>query len=313
MGCYQNINSMSCKIRGMRLQHHLSNNMTHNRGVALVLVLWIVVLLSVIGVSHSRNVRIDMQIARHHIDNASVKAMAEAGVNRAIIELFNKDDATRWPYNGEIQIMDYDGGVVQIMIRNTAGLVDLNTASSPLLEALFSVTDIETTKRAELVDAIMDWRDSDDLKRLHGAEDAEYKMERLDYGTPDRRFYSIGELRYVLGMNTNIYNAISPFITVYSGSNTVNKNFAPIELASLFTNSSDQAINDVSISIDEEEDDRQGSQRPALQGNMSKVFHISVWATAQGGASAGLEVDVDTTRKGNNHFSIISWQESSQG
>lgn len=281
----------------------------------MVLVLWIVVLLSVIGVSHSRNVRIDMQIARHHLDNAKANAMAEAGLNRAIMELFNKDDSTRWPYNGDISYMDFEDGVVQIMIRNTSGLVDINTASPDLLEKLLSLVELENTQRAELVDAIMDWRDPDDLKRLNGAEDAEYKIERFSYGTPDRRFFSIGELRYVLGMETSIYNALSPFITVFSGLNAVNQNYAPNELASLFTNNIDQMFGNYDPDIaygDAGGNDDQGPQGFILQGNLSKVFHISVWATANGGAGAGLEVDVDTTRKGNKHYSIISWQESSQ-
>ncbi len=286
-----------------------------NGGVALVLVLWIVVLLSVIGVSHSRNVRIDMQIARHHLDNAKARALADAGLNRAIMELFNTDDATRWPYNGDLSYMEFDDGVVQIMIRNTSGLVDINIASADLLEKLLSLVDMENSKRAELVDAILDWRDIDDLTRLNGAEDAEYKIERLGYGTPDQRFFSIGELRYVLGMETGIYNALAPYITVYSGLNFVNQNYAPIELAALFNNNMDHmsAIDEPDVNYGDEGDgSEQTPQNNVLQGQLSKVFHISIWATVSGGASSGLEVDVDTTRKGNRHYSIISWQESSQ-
>ena len=299
----------------MKLQYPTIRNTKYNSGVALVLVLWIVVLLSVIGVSHSRNVRIDMQIARHHLDNAKARSLADAGLNRAILELFNKDDATRWPYNGDLNYMDFDDGVVQVMIRNTSGLVDINTASPSVLEKLLSLIDMEDSKRLEIVDAILDWRDSDDLRRLNGAEDAEYKIEKLTYGTPDRKFFSIGELRYVLGMETSIYNTLSPYITVFSGLSFVNQNFAPLELAALFNNNLDQISEidepDIEYTEDGEESDRQ-PQSNVLQGSLSKVFHISVWATASGGASAGLEVDVDTTRKGNKHYSIISWQESSQ-
>ena len=287
----------------------------NNQGVALVLVLWIVVLLSVIGVSHSRNVRIDMQIARYHLENAKARALAEAGLSRAVMELFNKDDSTRWPFNGELSYLDFDDGVVQVMIRNTSGLVDINTASADLLEKLLSLIDTDETKRQELVDAILDWRDSDDLRRLNGAEDAEYKTEGLSYGTPDRRFFSIAELRYVLGMETSIYNTLAPFITVFSGVNFVNQSYAPIELASLFSNNISQMFGDEELDmsfVEEDDDSDQDLQNNMLRGNVSKVFHISVWATANGGAGAGLEIDVDTTRKGNKHYSIISWQESSQ-
>lgn len=300
----------------MQVKYQQFRGYKNNRGVALVLVLWIVVLLSVIGVSHSRNVRIDMQIARYHLDNAKARALAEAGLSRAIMELFNTDDLTRWPLNGVLSYLDFDDGVVQVMIRNTSGLVDINTASPALLEKLLSLVDIDDIKRQELVDAIMDWRDSDDLTRLNGAEDAEYKIERLTYTTPDHRFFSISELRYVLGMETDIYNALAPFITVFSGMNIVNQSYAPIELASFFSNDINQMFGDEGLDmsyLEAEDGSEQDIQNNMLQGRVSKVFHISVWATANGGASAGLEVDVDTTRKGNKHYSIISWQESSQG
>lgn len=294
------------------MNHTKLAGMQKDRGVALVLVLWIVVLLSVIGVSHSRNVRIDMQIARHHLDNARAKAMAEAGLNRAIMELFNKDEQTRWPYNGEVTQMDFEDGVVQIMIRNTAGLVDINTASQDLLEKLFSLVEMEQNKRLELVDAIMDWRDPDDLKRLNGAEDNEYHLEGLDYGTPDRKFFSIGELRYVLGMDTSIYNTISPFITVFSGMGDLNLNVAPVELVNLFQTNGDQMFGADSFG-GRGFDNGNNPRGSMILGDLSKVFHISVWATLENGAAAGLEVDVDTTRNVTRQYSIVSWQESSQG
>ena len=300
----------------MRANMSFSIGYRKSRGVALVLVLWIVVLLSVIGVSHSRNIRIDMQIARHHLENAKAKALAEAGLNRAIMELFNKNDATRWPLNGTLRELPFADGNVQVMIRNTAGLVDINTASQAVLEGLFSMIEMDERRRMELVDAILDWRDTDDLRRLNGAEDAEYKLEGLSYGTPDDRFFSIGELRYVLGMDTGLYNQLAPYITVFSGMNSVNQLYAPMELAPLFTNAVDQMFGDGMMdpaASDEGDGADQGLQNNVLQGNVSKVFHISVWATLQSGAGAGLEVDVDTTRRGNKHYSIVSWQQSSQG
>ncbi len=95
----------------------------------------------------------------------------------------------------------------------------------------------------------------------------------------------------------------------------MNQNYAPIELAPLFSNNIDQMFGDDesdAMFVEDPEEIDEGLQDNILQGNVSKVFHISVWATASGGASAGLEVDVDTTRKSDKHFSIISWQESSQ-
>ena len=287
----------------------------HGKGVALVLVLWIIVLLSVIGISHSRNVRLDMQIARHHVENAKARALAESGVDRAIYELFNTNEETRWLFNGQLYQMILPEGEVQIMIRNTAGLVDINTATPDVLETLFSGVEMDQQERSALVDAIMDWKDSDDLKRLNGAEDVDYKAEGLEYGTPDRPFFSIGELRYVLGMNTAIYNTVAPYITVFSGQRTINQAFAPEELSQLFSGAEDTTLSgNLNEKIRSKLDNTEQVQQPAdlATGETSNIFHISTWATVVSGAMAGLEVDVEKSQKVDEVYTILSWQESSQ-
>lgn len=305
------------------MTHSRCNRKRYTQGVALVLVLWIIVLLSVVGISHSRNVRLDMQIARHYVESAKVRALAESGLNRAIYELFNNNEQVRWAFNGQLYELNMPEGVVQVKIRNTAGLVDINTAGPDVLETLFSGVQIDQEQRSLIVDSILDWKDSDDLRRLNGAEDADYKSEGYDYGTPDRAFFSIGELRYVMGMNSEIYNIIAPYITVFSGRSTVNNVFAPLELSILFEGIEDTFLdskNDDSslmTTIDQEQlpnDMMEPELLPSSlsQGNLSKVFHISVWATVTSGAMAGLEVDVDTTQSADSVYKILSWQESSQ-
>ncbi len=65
---------------------------THNRtsaarGLALVVVLWVLVLLSLVAASFTRTTRTEVNLARNLIDNAEAEALADAGVYRAIQEL----------------------------------------------------------------------------------------------------------------------------------------------------------------------------------------------------------------------------------
>jgi general secretion pathway protein K len=46
-----------------------------------------------------------------------------------------------------------------------------------------------------LVDAILDWRDEDDLHLVNGAEDPDYKAAGLPYGAKDGPFDSLEELQ----------------------------------------------------------------------------------------------------------------------
>ena len=89
---------------------------------------------------------------------------------------------------------------LQMVLRNAAGLVDLNTASSEVLDAMLSILDLDSAESVALRDAILDWRDPDELRRLNGAEDADYAAAGLDYSAKDAPFDSIEELSRVMGM-----------------------------------------------------------------------------------------------------------------
>ena len=52
---------------------------SRQRGIALVVVLWLVVLITVIGSSHARNTRIETSLAFNHVGSAQARALAEMG------------------------------------------------------------------------------------------------------------------------------------------------------------------------------------------------------------------------------------------
>ena len=57
------------------------------QGMAMILVLWLVVLLSVLATGHARNAHSEVQLTSLHIDSAKARALAEAGAHRAILDL----------------------------------------------------------------------------------------------------------------------------------------------------------------------------------------------------------------------------------
>ena len=68
-----------------------------------------------------------------------------------------------------------------------------------------------------LADAILDWRDEDDLTHLNGAEEDDYQNAGRNHGPRNGTFQSIEEFSLVLGMNYEIFRAVKPLITIYSG------------------------------------------------------------------------------------------------
>ncbi len=63
------------------------NRTSGRRGLALVVVLWVLVLLSLVAASFMATTRTEINLTRNLIDNAEAEALADAGVYRAIQEL----------------------------------------------------------------------------------------------------------------------------------------------------------------------------------------------------------------------------------
>ena len=271
------------------------------RGIALVVVLWLVVLMTVIGSSHARNMRIETSLAFNHVGAARARALAEAGINRAIMELFVNNPDTRWPLDGTARQIQLDSGSVNIAIRDASGLLDLNKADAAQLEAVLGAAGAEQTVSQELADAILDWRDKDQLRRLHGAEDNDYRHAGLDWGSRDGPFASVDELRYVLGMTHELFERLAPYLTVHSSQNDVNLNYAPAWLFSALTSGEAEATEDLTDEADE-----------SLAGEDTQAagpFHITAWATSNRGARASVEAVLSIARTGEEPYKILSWHE----
>jgi general secretion pathway protein K len=263
------------------------------RGIALVVVLWLVVLLTVIGSSHARNMRIETSLAFNHVGTARARALAEAGINRAIMELFVDNTDTRWPLDGTARQIQLDSGSVNIGIRDASGLLDLNKADQAQLEAVLGAAGADDALRQELADAILDWRDKDTLRRLHGAEDSDYRHADLDWGSRDGPFSSVDELRYVLGMTHELFERLAPYLTVHSGQNDVNLKYAPAWLFSALTSREREVPESLVV-----EDTPAGGP-----------FHITAWATSTSGARASVEAVLGIARTGEAPYKILSWHE----
>ncbi len=201
------------------------------RGVALVLVMWIAILLTVIVSSFMFEARTDTLVVRNSISNARAESAADAGVNRAVYELYRTDNSPdAWRRDGAAREWTFEGVPVRVELRDESGKIDVNTASDPLLRGLFLSVGLNDDEAAKLLDAILDWRDPDSLKRVNGAEEPEYRAAGLTYKPANAPFQAIEELQLVLGMRPHIYRRIAPHVTVFSRQVGVNAQVASREV-----------------------------------------------------------------------------------
>ena len=187
------------------------------QGIAIIIVLWVITLLTLIAASFVTVMRSDIQVVTNSMGRAKAEAAANAGIQRAMFELFKPvNTPERWAADGVPREWTYQYAAITITMNDEAGKIDINTASEALLRSLFQSQGLTPDEAAAMVDAINDWRDQDTVKRLHGAEEAEYLAAGLKYKPANAPFQAIEELKLVLGMTPQIYERIAPLITIYS-------------------------------------------------------------------------------------------------
>jgi len=186
-------------------------------GLALVSVLWVIIILSIIALSVIGLTQQTRHAAVRSFERVVAEASANAGIHRAIFSLLATRSEDRWPTNRQAIKWYYSGQEVLITIEPEAARIDLNYADHQLLSGLFLAVGADNKKADELADAIEDWRDEDDLRRLNGAERGEYLASGHHVMPANAPFETTGEVKHVLGITEAIYGCVAPALTVYSG------------------------------------------------------------------------------------------------
>jgi general secretion pathway protein K len=196
-------------------------------GIALVLVMWVSILIAVIASAFIEERHSEALVVRNSISMARASAAADAGVQRALLDAFRGDTTPGvWKRDGQAHDWVFDGIPVRVEMRDESAKIDINTAAEPLLKGMLLSVGLQDDEATRLLDAILDWRDADSLKRPNGAEEPEYRAAGLSYGPANAPFEAIEELQLVLGMTPEIYRRIAPMITVYSKQPGVNTTVA---------------------------------------------------------------------------------------
>jgi general secretion pathway protein K len=207
----------------------------------IISVLWSIVLLSVAVTSLLFTSNISYSLAHNASQTASTNAIGEAAINRAVLALLDPRMDKRWPVDGTAREFDLDTIHIRLLIQDELGRIDLNHADRPLLMALFQSTDLETQAASNLVDKILDWRDTAPLQQLNGAKDKNYRDAGYTYRPRNGPFQSVDELKLVMGMTPDLFKRVEPALTVYSERQFVDPQIAPREvLAALPTMNADK-------------------------------------------------------------------------
>jgi general secretion pathway protein K len=284
-------------------------------GIALVLVLWATTLLTVIAASFAFSIRTDTQLAQNMVALSRAQALADAGVQRAVYELFKPEtDKLHWRGNGVTHDWEYGGAKISVVIQDVAGKIDLNVGNDLLLKGLFKNAGLDDAHSAALVDAVADWRDADDLRRLNGAEAAEYAAAGLKYKPANAPFETVDELKRVLGMTPELFVKLENSLTVESKNSGIN-----VAVASKTVLMAIPGVDEVAV------DAYVAARQAALEANLplpafpqaawqiaanaGSTFNVRAQAVLQDGATFVRETVVRVNPGAGRKVAFLSWTE----
>lgn len=180
--------------------------------------------------------------AHNLAEAAKAEALADGGVRLAIRRVQDRVQDPLWRADGTPMTIELEDGTIDIRITDEAGRVDLNFADEELLRALLIGAGAAEREADALKDAILDWADQDDLRRLNGAEAAEYHAaHRPEPG--NRPFALAEELRLVKGMSPELARRLAPFVTVHARQRGIDPTVAPLELLALLPGMDGERLN----------------------------------------------------------------------
>jgi general secretion pathway protein K len=117
-----------------------------------------------------------------------------------------------------------DGAAYTTTAADIGSLVNINFVDAAGLERFLTASSVDPIAADALSQAIMDWRDADDFRRLRGAERDDYIKDGARELPSNAPFESVDDLRFVRGMTRAILVRVASKLTVFgSGQINVNK------------------------------------------------------------------------------------------
>ncbi len=235
-----------------------------SRGIALLMVLLVLFLATIAATglatqldrtSRLVTVALHQQQALIYATSGTRWAAQVLAADAKAGEVDHLDEA--WANSAEFSV---EGGTVTLALADLQGRLNLNSLIAAPPNAPGTVTGpapVDAAQAAalarllallelppELLNAILDWLDADDVERFPGgAESRFYAQQSPPTRAANRPFQTLGELRQVAGLTAAHVRRLQPFVTVLPQPTPVNVNTAPPLLLQAIFNRSEREAN----------------------------------------------------------------------
>ena len=199
--------------------------MRRDRGFVLIAVLLALTLLAVIVTELAFSARLEASMVRSYRDGVLARHLAEAAVQQAIREIATPaqvaglDEAgqlvfyrvlpgqttpTRLPALPRVRVA-LGAGEFSYRLADESARLGLNAAVPSRFARLLDALKVDATERDIIVDSLQDWRDADELHRLHGAESQFYLAMPVPYRARNANLQDAAELLQIRGVTPELF------------------------------------------------------------------------------------------------------------
>ena len=231
--------------------------MKSQKGTVLILVLWVLTLLTLVGGFYAVEARIRRNLGQYAWDALQGREVARSLLLLAESKLSppgtDKEEAGDGLFAaGSVYKVRFGGREAYFTLEDENGKLDLNNSSEDQIrDVVRAILGDEELEAADtIVDGILDWKDSDKLTRLHGAEDDVYQDRSPPYYPANGPFHLLDELLLVNGVGQEVFygpvswlsqeededsevvwqGGLCNLFTVYNKSGDVSREFASLPL-----------------------------------------------------------------------------------
>lgn len=181
------------------------------RGFALVAVIWSLGLIVLLGTAVIVGAKYRSRIATADTTASRIAVAAESSINLAIAALLLQEPKLKFPLRCNLP----GGEEAIITVEEEIGKVDLNTASSAVLERLFVGLTRDKALGSRIAANILATREPKRDQTLEPG--AARSGQRENQTTPPLRFSSVTELDRIGDMSPHLFRRALAFATVRSG------------------------------------------------------------------------------------------------
>ncbi|MGH7188580.1 MAG: general secretion pathway protein GspK [Acetobacteraceae bacterium] len=185
------------------------------RGFALLIVLWMLVLLAIVVSGIAASGHTESALASNLRNGAVAQAAADGAVAVALFHtLVSGPD--HWPADGAPHVLMIGATRITVRILDQSGLVNPNTAPKALLVALLRRLGTDPGVALHIASAMVDWRSPGPAPSPGGAKLAQYRAADSAWSAPGGAFRSRREIALVLGMQPSLAARLAPYLSVYT-------------------------------------------------------------------------------------------------